>query len=323
MIPSAPLETTPAVDAALARVGRTEDARFSPDGRVLILAGFERKRCLLLRITVTHTPAGPNVSADDFMELVSDGITKVHGLDFIDTHTLAVANRDGRVSIVPIPPGELGGRMCDVAALAHVGTTLFCRVKAPGSIAVRREPDGTASLLVCNNYIHRVTRHVVDPSAGYQVTANSVFLRRTLKIPDGITVSHDNRWIAVSSHHTNNVKIFDGTKSLGRLAKPVGILRDAHYPHGLRFTADDRHLLVADAGSPAIHVYDSDSGWTGTHDPRVVTVLDDETFARGRTNAEEGGPKGLDIDPSGTVVAVTCEEQSLAFHPLASFLPPD
>ncbi len=32
----------------------------------------------------------------------------------------------------------------------------------------------------------------------------------------------------------------------------------------------------------------------------------------------EGGPKGLDIDRSGNVVAITCEEQALAFFALAA-----
>ena len=88
-------------------------------------------------------------------------------------------------------------------------------------------------------------------------------------------------------------------------------------PHGLRFSNDDRHVLVADAASPVIYVYHSNAGWDGDHDAtRSVVVLDDETFLRGRHNKEEGGPKGIDIDRSGHVVAVTCEERPLAFYPL-------
>ena len=77
--------------------------------------------------------------------------------------------------------------------------------------------------------------------------------------------------------------------------------------------------VVVDAGAPVLRVYERGSGWSGPHDPvRSVVVLDDETFERGRANPEEGGPKGLDIDKSGSVVAITCEEQSLAFFSLAS-----
>jgi DNA-binding beta-propeller fold protein YncE len=184
-----------------------------------------------------------------------------------------------------------------------------------------REPGGGVSVLVCNNYIHRVTRHVLEPEAGYRVKRNQVFLRRGLKIPDGVTVSSDGQWIAISSHHTNDVKVFSTSARLGRLAKAVGILKNANFPHGLRFTADGRYLLVADAGSPVVHVYVRGETWAGTREPvRSAVVLDDKTFARGRENVEEGGPKGIDIDPTGTVVAVTCDTQPLAFYALADFI---
>ncbi|TPL04421.1 hypothetical protein FJ938_16745 [Mesorhizobium sp. B2-4-14] len=51
---------------------------------------------------------------------------------------------------------------------------------------------------------------------------------------------------------------------------------------------------------------------------RSVAVLDEETFLRGRGNPEEGGPKGPDIDRSNSVVAITCEERTLAFFSLLS-----
>lgn len=310
-----------AVRAALATIGRTEDLRFSPDGRLLAIAGFTKNRCLILRIQLKATPDGPCVTANDFMELASEGITKVHGVDFLDDRTLALANRDRRATIVQLPEGELGGRQCEVPTLQEIRTTPFCRVKAPGSIGVMRDPGGGVSVLVCNNYIHRVTRHVLDPDDGYRVTRNQVFLRRGLKIPDGVAVSGDGEWIAISSHHTNDVKVFSTSARLGRLAKAVGIMKDANFPHGLRFTADGRYLLVADAGSQAVNVYARGDTWAGPHEPvRSALVLDDETFARGRVNLEEGGPKGIDIDRTGTVVAVTCDTQPLAFYSLADFI---
>ena len=43
-------------------------------------------------------------------------------------------------------------------------------------------------------------------------------------------------------------------------------------------------------------------------------------FQRGRTNDAEGGPKGVDIDNSGTILVVTCEEQPLAFFRVADLI---
>ena len=89
--------------------------------------------------------------ASDFMEITSESIGEVHGLDFIDHRTLAIANRDGLVSIIQLPPGELAGRRCQVKAIRKISGGIFCRLKSPGSIAVKHETVGLVSLLVCNN----------------------------------------------------------------------------------------------------------------------------------------------------------------------------
>ncbi len=146
-------------------------------------------------------------------------------------------------------------------------------------------------------------------------------MEQGLNIPDGIAVSNDGRWIAVSSHGTQDVKLFDSSAPLGPESDPAGVLRRANYPHGLRFTSDDRYILVADAASPNVYVYERGQSWAGTRDPaRSVAVLDEATFVRGHTNPEEGGPKGLDIDKTGTLLAITCEEEQLAFFALNSVL---
>ena len=315
--PCLDFETTAPVRAALSRLGRSEDLRFSPANRLLAIAAFGRARCLILSVSVEITPGGPRVSADDFMELSGAGMRQPHGLDFIDEETVVFANRGGLVSIARLPPGELGGRQCEVEPLREIRGSPFCRVKTPGSVAARHEPGGLVSILVCNNYSHRVSRHVVDPRDGYRVIESNVLARRGLKVPDGIALSHDGRWMAISSHSTHDVKMFATAGKPGRWTAPAGSLRNVDCPHGLRFSNDDLHVLVADAASPVIYVYHSNAGWDGDHDAtRSVVVLDDETFLRGRHNKEEGGPKGIDIDRSGHVVAVTCEERPLAFYPL-------
>lgn len=320
-IPPVAFRASQAVRAALSAMGRTEDLRFSPDNRLLAIAAFARKRCLLLRIDVEMRPDGPDVTIHDFMELRSDGIGEVHGLDFIDDKTLVVANRDGQLAIFALPMESMAGQHREITALRRIDGKPFCKLRTPGSVVVRRESGGRVSLLVCNNYTHLVTRHVAIRWPGHRTVRNQPLLRNGLDIPDGIAISHDGKWIAVSSHGTRDVKLYRMSSSLGPKSEPVGILQDAGFPHGLRFTRDDRQVLVADAGSPAVHVYECGDGWTGRRGPvRSVGVLDEETFLRGRASVEEGGPKGLDIDRSNSVVAVTCEEQALAFYPLASIV---
>ncbi|PDQ20487.1 hypothetical protein CN311_13880 [Mesorhizobium sanjuanii] len=317
--PRIDFKASQAVRAALSAIGRTEDLRFSPDNRLLAIAGFARKRCLVLRIDIESAPSGPQVTVHDFMELRSAGIGEIHGLDFIDDRTLVVANRDGLIAIFALPSGDPAGRQCEIAPIRQIKGGLFCKLKTPGSVAVRHESWGRVSLLVCNNYRNRVTRHVVNRWWGYRASKNQLLLKHGLDIPDGIALSHDCQWVAVSSHGTKDVKIYSMSTSPGPDTEPAGILQNANYPHGLRFTGNDRQILVADAGSPMLHVYDGDTGWSGCRTPsRSIAVLDDETFTRGRASVEEGGPKGLDIDRSNSVVATTCEEQTLAFFPLVS-----
>lgn len=319
MIPRIAFKASDAVRAALLGVGRTEDLRFSPDNRLLAIAGYARKRCLILRIDVETSPDGPDVTIHDFMELKSDNMGEVHGLDFIDDRTLAIANRDGLVAIFALPREEPAGQSRQITAVRQIRGKRPYKLNSPGSVVVRQETHGRVSLLVCNNYAHLVTRHVVNRWLGYRATSNQPFLKLGLDIPDGIALSHDGQWIAVSSHGTKDVKIYRMSASLGPDSEPAGILQDTNYPHGVRFTRDDRHIVVADAGSPMLHIYDRGSGWGGSHRPaRSIAVLDEETFLRGRLSLDEGGPKGLDIDRSNSVVAVTCEEQTLAFFALRS-----
>lgn len=314
-------EASEQVREALARIGRTEDIRFSPDNRLLAIAGFIEKKCLFLKVSIEQGPSGVVVRSDDYVEVTSDGIGMVHGFDFIDGQTLAVANRDKKVAIIRLPDFADGARQYQAPVLKNVRGYPPVRIKSPGSLIARPMRGGQVELLVCNNYVDRVTRHVLAPQLGHLNWRNHVLLSEGLNIPDGIAVSGDGRWIAVSSHATRDVKIYDAAAPLGPKVAPAGILREANYPHGLRFTSDDRHIVVADAASPNVYVYERGESWVGPRDPaRAVAVLDRETFLRGHTNPEEGGPKGLDIDRTGAVLATTCEEDLLSFFTMSSVL---
>ncbi len=94
------------------------------------------------------------------------------------------------------------------------------------------------------------------------------------------------------------------------------------HPHGLRFSADSRSLFVADAATPYVHVYArSGATWRGVHlqPAHSVTVIDDDLFQSG-LGPGRCGPKGVDIDRSGRVLAVTCEYQPLAFFDVSAIL---
>jgi len=93
------------------------------------------------------------------------------------------------------------------------------------------------------------------------------------------------------------------------------------YPHGVRFTADERTVLVADAGEPFVQLYRSDGVWEGEHEPDAsIRVISEESFARGSYNRYEGGPKGLDVTRDGRLMVTSCHEEPFAFFDVRSAL---
>jgi hypothetical protein len=159
-----------------------------------------------------------------------------------------------------------------------------------------------------------VTRHALREGV---LAAGEVVAHRRLELPDGVALSDDGRWLAVSSHDSSCVLVF-AHPAQDENDEPACILRGARCPHGLRFAFDDRRLLVADAAAPYVHVFEpTTEGWADAAYPTSsIRVLDDATFARRRRNRYEGGPKGIDV-LADDVLVLTCEGTPLAFFDLA------
>lgn len=304
-------DAPPAVLDALATMGRTEDVRFSPSGRRLVIACYASEQIAVADIEIKFSASGPEISVTSLHQHSSTALREPHGIDFLDDDTLIVANRAGWLVPFRLPSA---GRD-DVP----VDGVLPPKLDSPGSVAVHSRGPGHAEVLACNNWENTVTRHVFDGNG--TLSAGEVVVRRWLDLPDGIAMSRDGRWLAVSNHNSHSVFVY-AYSTLNEHADPVAILRGVRYPHGLRFAADDRHLLVADAGAPHVHVFDASSqGWHGAGYPSgTITVMDDDTFVRGRHNSAEGGPKGIDVDPRTNVLIVTAERLPLAFFDLAPAL---
>jgi sugar lactone lactonase YvrE len=174
---------------------------------------------------------------------------------------------------------------------------------------------GLVELLVCNNYAHTVTRHLLDSRAAYSAVVSETLLEDGLTVPDGVAHSPSGRWLAVSNHGAQAVFVYRNDPQLCRSRAPDAVLHGVTYPHGLRFTPDEESLLVADAGAPFVHVFDRGSGdWTCQHQPaKSIKVMDDAAFRQGNLNSEEGGPKGIDVSPDGQLMVVTRADQPVAF----------
>jgi DNA-binding beta-propeller fold protein YncE len=310
---------TDRASAIVASLGRTEDVRFSPDNRRLAIAAFNKHRIAILDVEVSRSGGSPGVQLTGGIEISSSAVRYPHGVDFLDDETIVVSSREGGVAIFKLPVVDAND--CDLTPIQFLpsGGSI---IRTPGSVSVVPGEDGLCELLVCNNYADNVSRHIVDRNAGCSIAKSEVLLRKWLNLPDGVCVSRDGRWIAISNHNTHGGLIYERSALLNEESSPVGVFRGVSFPHGMRFSADGRHLFLADAGAPFVHVYAcGDHGWHGTRMPAAsIRMMDEQAYRRGRNNPEEGGPKGIDLDKSMTVLATTCEHQRLQFLDAAAML---
>jgi hypothetical protein len=303
------------VRAAIARIGRTEDLHFSPGGDRLALVGMIENRILLLDVEADFGAEAPRIRIAGCLEIDSDALRLPHGLGWLDERTVAVANRAGEVAIFALPDARPGSGRVTLRPERSFGATLADLARTPGSVAVAPAGLGLFELLVCNNYVHHVTRHLIDGRGGYALLASEILVKEGLEVPDGVAQSPSGRWIAVSNHNRGCVFVFRNDDGLDHGAGPDGVLRGVRHPHGLTFSADERALLVADAEAPFVHLFRSDDcDWSGERAPsESIRVFGDETFARGNLHPGEGGPKGIGLAESGALMAISCEERPLAF----------
>ena len=301
------------VRATISRLGRTEDVQFSPGGGRLAIAAFNENRLVVLGVETSWDAGPPTVTLGNSLEVESDALQSPHGICWIDEQTIVVANRTGQLVIFELPDEPTSGQI-DLSPVKTLGDNANDLLKTPGSVSAVPVGADLIELIVCNNYVHHVSRHLVDRRNGYAPIASEVLIHDGLTIPDGVTHSPSGCWIAVSNHGHHNVLLFRNDRDLGPSSQPQGMLSGIAYPHGLRFTHDGNSILVADAGAPLVHLYRSEGDWAGEHLPDTsIRVLSDESFQRGSSDPTTGGPKGIDVTRDGKLMVISCHEEPLAF----------
>ena len=310
---SIPFSAPPHVREVIATLGRTEDVKLSPSNRRVAVIDHFKDRIVIFDLSVRNRL---EINLENSIEITSSYLKRPHGLDFVDDNKFIVANRDGCACIFEIPAETNGQCVLEPTTVLN-----YHEIASPGSVAVVRREDGLDEAVICNDYTNKITKHVVDVKDGCSIKRDTLLLNKWIRFPDGICVSKNREWIAVSNHNTHAVFVYRNDRSLNPLSAPDAILRH-YYPHGLHFAADDRFILAASAGAPYINIYEApDSNWRGVHSPSITAkVLSDEDYLRCRISREDGGPKGIDIDDENNLLVVTCENQPLAFYDLASIL---
>ncbi len=306
--------------------GRTEDVRFSPSGNLLALVATDG-RILLFDVDIGSHP----VRILRHTELRSTSLASPHGIDFLSEDVVVVANRGGSLTFHRLPPTDAWEQSTTVEPVHRTESGWFGAAGSTRKLRERSVACGPGSvrayggeLYVCCNNASTVTVHPYRMHDGVIETGDArLAAQQGLELPDGVALSRDGRWMAVSDHDHHRVVVY-------RRGDPSGscVLRDPdlHFPHGLCFDPTGRRLYVADAGGALVQVFIAAGGWVDDADSaagKVVAVGDDvmqrtRATIREEYRALEGGIKGIDVDPSGRMVATTCRHQLLRFFEVPS-----
>ena len=310
----------------LSEINRTEDVKLSPDNSRLAIVDFICNKIFLFSIRIQApdgSSASPKIEILDYSLISSDSFQNPHGVAFLGNDNLIVCNRAADVCLFKIPaPGDSPRerKLKPYKTIDGKGWML-AKVKTPGSVDCYKLGDNRYRALICNNHWHFISSHIIEPGNAARIENQGTLIQKALKIPDGVSISHDAAWIAISNHVDGEILIYENTAELDRKTEATAVLKGIVCPHGVRFSPDGK-VLVADASSQYLHVYDSDNGnWNGEQYPtRSIRILDDETFFDGRYDSREGGLKGIDIDKTGRVLVTTHRFGVLEFYDLKKLL---
>lgn len=316
-------DASPEVRRIVRGFGRTEDIAFSPDGTRLALASLDADSIAICDVEISPGADRPTVEITGADMRSAPGLAYPHAVQFLDDDTIVVANRGAGVAILRLDAPDGTAESTRLIPFDLAPGRGFGVLHGPNSLAVRSHGDGI-EVLIGHRDAALLTRHVVyeDSEASFGVSSSEVLLDRWISVVDGVAVSPDGTCFAVTNPWHQHVLVYDTTSPPHAQSEPDCILRGASYPHGVCFSVDGRHLFVTDAGTPNVHVHARDGDtWRGVQYPAVsVQVMNDDVFRRGRRDSSTGGPKGIDVDRSGRVLAVTSQHQPLAFLDVAAIL---
>jgi hypothetical protein len=300
---------------------RTEDAKFSPSGRLLVMV--PKKAILIFSIDTSSRP----IRINRYAELHSSSLAFPHGVDFLSEDIIVVANREGWVTFYRIPGVDEWEASMNIEPIHELESIWFGpkgATRMSGDRSVRCGPGAVRvhgnRLFIGTNYLNTVTVHPFQLHQGTIETGDGALMAQAgLELPDGLALTRDGRWMAVSDTGHNRVVVYrcaDNAQSCE--------LRDVNLgaPHGLCFDPTGRRLYVSDAGERFLHVFTSaDGAWSSSAERSAfkLPAVEMEVLRKTKESVAEqfrplvGGLKGIDLDPAGRVMATTCLHQTLRF----------
>lgn len=314
---------SPEVQNVIDSMGRTEDAKFSADGRYLAIVDFLKDKVHIFEIEIESRASKQEINLKSCLTITSDAFRLPHGLVFLGENHFVVVNRGADITLFEFDFNFSGCIEKKLDPVKFVmGRRFYGRVSSPGSVGSYQVSDNRYRIFVCNNYLHNIVSFEITLGNTIKIKNRGVVIKKGLNLPDGICISPNKKWAAISNHYTGTISIYKISPLLNRFTSPTATLLDIAYPHGLRFSEDGNKIFSTDAGSQYLHIFESDSdSWEGDYKPRQsIKVVDKETFEKVRINPEEGGLKGLDVTNDDQLLVTTAEHQVLNFYSIRDLL---
>lgn len=313
-------ETTGKIRDIIQNIDRTEDIKFSPDGTKFIIVDFLESKLHLFSYQMNQKGSGRTVEITRYCLINSPQIKDPHGVSFLDNDKIVVSNRAGGVTIFKMP--DLVDEVSEFELQPEKSISekgLFtANVTTPSSVHTVPLADDTYRIYVCNNLRHTISTHVITVKDDISIKNEGILIENSLRFPDGLSVSPDRQWVAISNHDYGQVVIFKNEPGLNKKTAPSVVMKGPVCPHGIRFSEDGGKLYVSDAATQYLFIYRSEDGkWDKAEDSvQTVKVVDDEAFYLGKTGFNEGGVKGIDLDESNGLFAMTHRMDVLCFYDL-------
>ena len=129
-----------------------------------------------------------------------------HGLSFLDNYTIIVANRNGNGAGISIL------HLDEVSGMQIINSRMLLdqthpSIYTPGTIKVRFIGPRFVEAFVCNNYANFISRHLLDRDDDWNVFYSEK-LPFEFDVPDGIALSNNRDWIAISNHFAHQANVY-------------------------------------------------------------------------------------------------------------------
>ncbi len=299
-----------------------EGIAFSPSGDLVAIANSEGGNILFF-LSSDCCISSSQVSPIYVIDGLNSPLGYPHDLSFSpDGEHLAVACRGN--NRIMIYKRNIGNDFYEQEPFVVIEGN---QLQLPGINAVKYSPTGNC-LGVCDVAGHQIAFFLYNndtyESLPYQVIQAPEDI---LYQPDGLAFSSDGRLLAVTSHGTHSLLIFEKTSSSeGKYsASPVEILKGEEtnfcFTHSVCFHPLDDTLAVSSAGGrKTLSLFKKVSDTVPRYSivpSQTFEIYNPETIHLQQYNKEEGGVKGVAFSPDGKILGLCAQDMG---DPLKSIL---